>query len=202
LLDYLVVWLGVDQFANLGGLLNRCVSKQDTNLGEYRLKIIVSEQIAPSTDPTLQSVANDLIAPQRANWEGARRFGHGHAAGITCDSWRGTAGVLWTPNRLTPIEAPVADVTGSQWITGTLKFRKNMSGTHAGTGPQAPAPDHAAGLLSLDPAGTCARGQHRDDRLPARLVGEVRGNSLLTRRSLAATDAPECAAVGDRLRRN
>ena len=28
-----------------------------------------------------------------------------------------------------------------------------------GTGPQAPAGDHAAGLRSLDPAGTCARGR-------------------------------------------
>ena len=40
------------------------------------------------------------------------------------------------------------------------------------TGPQAPAPDNAAGLWSLDPAGTCARGEHRHDRLPSELVGE------------------------------
>ena len=40
-----------------------------------------------------------------------------------------------------------------------------------GTGPQAPAPDHAAGLRSLDPAGTCAGGKRRHDRLPSTVVG-------------------------------
>jgi prophage tail gpP-like protein len=129
--DYLVVWFGVDQLADLGGLLNRRASKQDTTLGEYRLKIIVSEQIAPSPDPALQSVANDVIAQQRANWECARRLGRGQVAEITCDSWRDTAGVLWTPNRLAPIEAPKADITGAQWIIGTVTYRKDMSGTHA-----------------------------------------------------------------------
>ena len=40
-----------------------------------------------------------------------------------------------------------------------------------GTGSQAPAADHAAGLRPLDPAGTCAGGQRRHDRLPSELVG-------------------------------
>ena len=44
-----------------------------------------------------------------------------------------------------------------------------------GTGPQAPAPDNAAGLWSLDPAGTCAGGQRRHDRLPSKLVAVVAG---------------------------
>lgn len=89
--DYLVVWFGVDQLADLGGLLNRRASKQDTTLGEYHLKIIVSEQIAPSPDPALQSVATDVIAQQRANWECARRLGRGQVAKIISDSSRGTA---------------------------------------------------------------------------------------------------------------
>jgi prophage tail gpP-like protein len=90
--EYLVVWFGVDHLANLGSLLNRRASKQDTTLGEYRLKIIVSEQIAPSPVPALQSAANDAVAQQRTNWECARRLGRGQVAEITCDSLRNTSG--------------------------------------------------------------------------------------------------------------
>ncbi len=130
--EYLVVWFGVDQLSDIGTLLNRRASKLDNTLGEYRLKIIVSEQVAPvpgAAQPT--SAANDAVATQRANWECARRIGRSQAAAITADSWRDSKGTLWTPNWLAPIEAPAADITGAQWIIGTVTFRKDMSGTHA-----------------------------------------------------------------------
>ena len=40
--------------ADFGDLFNRRASKRDTTRAEYRLKIIVSEQIPPSPDPTPQ----------------------------------------------------------------------------------------------------------------------------------------------------
>ena len=129
--DYLIVWYGVDQLADLGNLTNRRASKKDTQLGEYRLKIIVSEQTAPPPNATDQAIANDAIAAQRANWEFARRYGRSQAASITCDSWRDESGKLWTPNWLAPIEAPKADISGALWIIGSVTFRKDMSGTHA-----------------------------------------------------------------------
>lgn len=52
-------------------------------------------------------------------------------AEFTCDSWRDTAGALWTPNRLAPIETPKAAITGAEWLIGTVTFRMNMSETHA-----------------------------------------------------------------------
>lgn len=127
--DYLVVWSGVDQLSDLGALGNRRASVTDATLGEHRLRIIVSEQIAPS--PGAAQVDNDAIAKQRANWEWARRLGRSQAASITCNSWRDSNGTLWTPNRLAPIEAPKADITGANWIIGSVTFRKDMSGTHA-----------------------------------------------------------------------
>jgi prophage tail gpP-like protein len=130
--EYLVVWFGVDQLSDIGILLNRRASKLDNTLGEYRLKIIVSEQVAPvpgAAQPT--PAANDAVATQRANWECARRIGRSQAAAITCASWRDSKGTLWTPNWLAPIEAPAADITGAQWIISTVTFRKDMSGTHA-----------------------------------------------------------------------
>jgi hypothetical protein len=129
--EYLVVWVGVDQLADLGSPLNQRPSKTDDTLGEYRLKIIVSEQIAPSPDALMQAIANDAIATQRANWECVRRIGRSQAAEFTCDPRRDTAGALWTPNRLAPIEAPKADITGARWIIGTVTFRKDMTGTPA-----------------------------------------------------------------------
>ena len=129
--DYVVVWFGVDQLADLGSPLNRRAVKKDDTLGEYRLKIIVSEQIAPIPDAAQQAAGNDAIALQRANWECARRIGRSQAAEISCDSWRDAKGLLWTPNMLAPIEAPAADITGANWIIGTVTYRKDMSGTHA-----------------------------------------------------------------------
>lgn len=43
---YLIVWHGVDPLVDIGSLTNRRASKQDTTLGEYQLKFIVSEQTA------------------------------------------------------------------------------------------------------------------------------------------------------------
>jgi prevent-host-death family protein len=68
---YVVVYSGIDQTADLGGLANRRATILDDTLGEYRLRIIVSEQIAP-TAAGQQTIDNDAIARQRANWEKAR----------------------------------------------------------------------------------------------------------------------------------
>ncbi len=86
-----------------------------------RLLIIQSEQIDPDSD----------YGKARANWELARRIGRSQAINLTCDSWRDTAGALWQPNRLAPINAPALKITNAQWIIGTVTFRKDASGTHA-----------------------------------------------------------------------
>lgn len=126
---YVVVYSGVDQTADLGGLANRRATILDDTLGEYRLRIIVSEQIAP-TPAGQQTIDNDAIAKQRGNWEKARRVGRSQGASITCDSWRDNGGKLWTPNWLATIDAPAADIANATWIIGSLTFRKDMSGTH------------------------------------------------------------------------
>lgn len=126
---YVVVFSGVDQTADLGGLANRRATILDDTLGEYRLRIIVSEQIAP-TPAGQQTIDNDAIARQRANWEKARRIGRSQAACITCDSWRDSNGTLWMPNWLATIDAPAADISNATWIIGSLTFRKDSSGTH------------------------------------------------------------------------
>ncbi len=126
---YVVVYSGVDQTSDLGSLANRRATILDDTLGEYRLRIIVSEQIAP-TPAGQQTIDNDAIAKPRANREKARRIGRSQGASITCDSWRDNGGKLWTPNWLATIDAPAADISNATWIIGSLTFRKDMSGTH------------------------------------------------------------------------
>lgn len=119
--DYIVVYYGINQLSDLGALNNQRAIVKDTTMTEYRPLIRVSAQITPAYD----------VGQAMANWEKARRLGRSQAASITCDSWRDTAGKLWTPNMLASIEAPKADITGANWIIGTVTYRKDMSGTHA-----------------------------------------------------------------------
>jgi prophage tail gpP-like protein len=119
--DYLVVWTAINQLADLGVLSNHRAQTKDPFLGEYRPRIIVSEQLSPDFD----------VGVARANWELARRIGRSQTASITCDSWRDTGNKLWSPNWLAPIQAPDANIVNANWIIGTVTFRKDMSGTHA-----------------------------------------------------------------------
>jgi prophage tail gpP-like protein len=107
-----VVTSGVDRTAGLGGLAKRSTSVPDPTLPDYRLRIIVSEQIAPSPAGQ-QTIGNDAIATQRANWETARRIGRSQGASVTCDRRRHSAGTLRTPNRLATLDAPAADISGA-----------------------------------------------------------------------------------------
>ena len=119
--DYYVVFYSVDQFLNFNSLANQRAHVTDTNLGEHRVWITVSAQNSLSYD----------VAVVNANWEANRRYGRSQAAQITCDSWRDSSGKLWTPNWLATIEAQDADISGANWIIGSVTLRKDMSGTHA-----------------------------------------------------------------------
>jgi len=118
---YTVVWYAINQLAEVSAIANQRATVIDQTMPEYRPLIRVSAQIVPAYD----------VGQAMANWEMARRLGRSQAASITCDSWRDTAGNLWQPNYLAPIEAPAADITGANWIIGSVTYRKDMSGTHA-----------------------------------------------------------------------
>lgn len=121
---YCVVWTGINQYQDPGlagsGSFARAIVT-DTTVPRYRPRVIVSEQIVPDID----------LGKARANWEKARRIGRSQAISLTCDSWRDSAGMLWTPNRLAPIDMAAHKLVNQQWIIGTVTFRKDGSGTHA-----------------------------------------------------------------------
>ena len=89
-------------------------------LGRFRPRIGVSAQTDGSPD----------YAQRQANWELARRIGRSQAVQITCDSWRDSAGQLWQPNWLAPVDLRALKLK-AQWIIATVTFRKDPSGTHA-----------------------------------------------------------------------
>lgn len=119
--DYIVVYYGVDQLSQTGPVGNQRAHETDPTMNEYRPLIRVSSQITSQFD----------IGAAMAKWEKGRRIGRSQAASLTCDSWRDTAGRLWTPNWLAPVQAPDSDIVGAQWAIGSVTYRKDASGTHA-----------------------------------------------------------------------
>ncbi len=127
---YVVLWSGISTTEQLNPKANQRAIVLDDKVTPYRLRIIVSEQVAPVPGQN-QTTDNDAIANQRANWEKARRTGRSQVASVTCGSWRDSKGILWTPNWLATLDAPCADISNANWIIGSVTFRKDMTGTHA-----------------------------------------------------------------------
>lgn len=68
----------------------------DPNITRHRLLYLVTLQAADSHPFTIL----------RAKWEAARRAGRGTMVHATVDSWRDSAGKLWTPNTLIDVALP------------------------------------------------------------------------------------------------
>jgi prophage tail gpP-like protein len=119
--DYTAVWQSVNAYAEINPLGNQRATAHDKTMPRYRPRIMVSEQT--DNDATL--------AQRRVDWEMARRIGRSQSIYLTCDSWRDTAGRLWTPNRLAKVSAPYLKLKDVEWIIGNVTFRKDQSGTHA-----------------------------------------------------------------------
>lgn len=72
------------------------------------------------------------ICQQRAIWERNRRWGRSNALTLTTDSWRDSAGTLWTPNTLVPLSLPGLKVPqGVTWLIGDVTYHLNENGTTA-----------------------------------------------------------------------
>jgi prophage tail gpP-like protein len=70
-----------------------------------------------------QAINGLMLAEARANWEMARRRGRSQAAVVTVDSWRDTAGTLWTPNALAPIQLPARKLMPpTPWVIAEVNF--------------------------------------------------------------------------------
>ena len=68
------------------------------------------------------------VAVARAQWEKARRYGRSQAATVTVDSWRDSAGTLWMPNRLCPVDLPALKIVGQRWLIASVTYQLGLEG--------------------------------------------------------------------------
>lgn len=100
---------------------NLITDVQDPAVPRYRPKFLVAETNDGGFD----------IAVQRAKWEMVRRVGRSNAVQLVCDSWRDSAGKLWTPNTLAPVNLPSLKLPPVTWLISEVTYMRDERGTHA-----------------------------------------------------------------------
>lgn len=105
-------------------------TETDPNVKRPRLMVIIAESGDAGYETT----------KQRALWEAVRRAGRSMAVHIVCDSWRDSAGTLWTPNTLTAVSLPSLKlIAESLLITQVTYSRSADRGTTAEIDLMSPA---------------------------------------------------------------
>lgn len=109
---YLPSLLSSNQFGDLGTGKAFFPPVFDQAVPRFRPLIVVSEQNSYGSP----------IAEQRAGFEMQRRRGRSQQVRVTCDSWRDSAGLLWTPNYLARVDIPVLKILAKQWLIAEVVF--------------------------------------------------------------------------------
>lgn len=119
--EYVAFLQSVDVFTDTGNGGNLLGVAYDHGVNRHRRRVIIAEAGGGGQD----------VAKQRANWEAARRYGRGSVVTLTTSSWRDSAGVLYTPNTLVPMDLPTLKVTGKTWVIGDVTYARGDNGTRA-----------------------------------------------------------------------
>lgn len=105
--------------AGVGDIIETVVDK---GIKRHRLLYVIAEG---------GDTANYAITRQRAEWEAARRAGRSFNVTVTVDSWRDSAGKLWTPNQFAPVDLPTVKVAKQNWVIGEVSYIRDERGTRA-----------------------------------------------------------------------
>ena len=65
------------------------------------------------------------LAQTAITWEMNRRYGRSKVVKAKIDSWRDKDGLLWAPNTLIPIKAPVLGLENENWLLSEVDFVKD-----------------------------------------------------------------------------
>jgi len=121
--DYYAIYQGIDLFGDVGQAPNQIAHVVDSGVRRYRPRVVISENM----------IGGAIVAKQRANWEAARRAGRSFAVRLTTDSWRDSAGTLYTPNTLAPLIVPSLKLGSVQapvsWLIAETVYRRGRDGT-------------------------------------------------------------------------
>lgn len=97
-------------------------TQTDPNVPRHRRKYVFLESVAEDAN---------AFAIRKAKWEITRRAGRSTVVQVQVDSWRDSAGDLWTPNTLVPVDLPDNRLDGSAMVLAEVTFRRSADGTHA-----------------------------------------------------------------------
>lgn len=122
--DYKIFLQSTDLMADAGDTGNLLWSINDPNVARHRALFLIAEAGGAGAD----------FAWQRLLWELARRAGRSRVATVLCDSWRDSAGALWTPNTLAPISLPSLKLVADGFLITEVSYnRSDESGDEGGT---------------------------------------------------------------------
>lgn len=119
--EYDVYLQSMQVLGDLGGGGNLKAREFDKGVPRNRKRAIICES----------GGGGQNISIQRARWEAARRAGRSYALEVTADSWRDSAGKLWTPNQLAPILFPRLKLGLQNWLIGEVTYTLDENGTTA-----------------------------------------------------------------------
>lgn len=97
-------------------------TEKDENVRRHRRMVMVAETVADKVEE---------FTIKKAKWEVARRAGRSYVVRATVDSWRDSAGTLWAPNTLVPVDLPGLQGDKTLCVSEVTFRRNNESGTTA-----------------------------------------------------------------------
>lgn len=109
-----------DQWKEFGEGPNLLAEYKEEGIKRYRPRAILME---------LGKAMAEQNAAKRALWEAKRRWGRSQSVTITTDSWRDSAGALYAPNTLAPLDLPSLKIVGKDWLIADVTYRLSASGT-------------------------------------------------------------------------
>jgi len=118
--EYDALLQSVDLLSEAGEGGNLIYPAYDVNCKRHRLLVMIAESQGGGID----------VVKQRAIWEAARRSGRSRVVRVVVDSWRDSAGTLWTPNTLIAVELPTLNVTSVNLLLGEVTYVLDDEGGH------------------------------------------------------------------------
>ena len=113
--------ISTQTLGDLGDGGNLYARVPDPNVKRHRLRYLIAEGGSVGVD----------LCQRRAAWEQARRAGRARAATFTVDSWRDSAGTLWTPNTLAPLSLGPLKLEDVTWLIGEVTYKRGSEGSTA-----------------------------------------------------------------------
>lgn len=108
----------LDAFSDAGDDGNLQATVTDPNVPRHRRKIILAE----SGD------AQFAVLKRRADWEVSRRSGRSRRLQVTTDGWRDSAGKLYAPNTLVPVNFPALKLEPTTWLVSEVTYKRDGQG--------------------------------------------------------------------------